>query len=717
MGPLGARGGPLIRRVLSAGLILGTLLVLPEAAQAYIGPGAGIAFVSSFLIVLVTFLLAFLTLLTWPFRWVLRTIRGRRALGKSRVKRVVIVGLDGQDPNITDRLMGEGRLPNFARLAKEGAYCRLSTTLPAESPVAWSSFQTGCNPGKHRVFDFLVPDRKSYLPKLCSADIAPPKRHLNLGRYRIPLGRARIRFERKSQSFWKILGDHGIFSNILRVPISFPAEKFHGLLLSAMSAPDLRGTQGTFSYYTRDPAEQKQFTAGTALLARQEGKAYNAEIAGPENPLDRRSEEMRLAFRVEPARNGGPPTLVVGGRSYPLPLRRFTPWIPLEFRAGLGMKIHGICQFYLLEHSPRLKLYMSPINIDPEKPALPVSHPVTYSMYLAKTQGPFSTLGVAEDTWALNERILDEAGFLEQCYSIHQERERMFFDAIEKTRRGLVTCVFDITDRLQHMFWRYLEDDHPANPGKDTTQHRDAIPELYERMDELVGRIREKVGDDTYLIVMSDHGFNSFQRGVNLNTWLHQNGFLSVRSGPSGAEWFEEVEWAKTQAYAVGLGGIYLNLKGREAKGIVEPGAQAARVKNQIREKLSSLSDPRDGKPAVGHVYDSREAFQGPYVGEGPDLIVGFEPGYRVAWTSATGAVTGEVFEDNRKSWSGDHCMDPPRVPGVFFCNHPVGPKEVGIMDIAPTVLELFGVEAPPYMDGKTLLQDSRLSSLREGRT
>ncbi|MGH9339932.1 MAG: alkaline phosphatase family protein [Acidobacteriota bacterium] len=690
---------------LSAGLCALLHLLFPLGAQAYIGPGAGIAFVSSFFIVLITFFLAFLTLLTWPLRWAWQTLRGRRALHKSRVRKVIIVGLDGQDPELTDRFMAQGLLPNLAKLRDLGCYARLETTLPAESPVAWSSFQTGCNPGRHKVFDFLVPNRKYYLPELCSARIEPPSRKLRVGKYTIPLGKPRILFERKSQSFWKILGDYGVFSTILRVPISFPPEKFKGLILSAMPAPDLKGTQGTFSYYSSDPAEQGKFTGGVQIPVAANNGTVESYISGPDNPLLNNGGEMRIPFSIARKMGERSPdfALHIGAKSYPLALRRFTPWIPLEFRPGAGMKIRGMCRFYLKESSPDFKLYMTPVNIAPEKPILPISHPVTYAMYLAKTQGNFCTLGLAEDTWALNERVLDEAAFLEQAYSIHDERERMLFDAIEKTRRGAVVCVFDITDRLQHMFWRYLEDDHPANRDKDVQMHRGEIQKLYRKMDDLVGRVMNQVDEDTLLIVMSDHGFKPFKRGVNLNTWLHQNGYLAVKDQPSGAECFADVDWSRTRAYAVGLGGIYLNLKDREAKGIVSPGAEAEALKAEIIGKLRELQDQERNTPAVAEVYDTREVYKGPYVAEAPDLIAGFKPGYRVSWTCATGAVTARVFEDNLKSWSGDHCMNPPDVPGIFFCNRRIDQASVSIMDVAPTVLDLFGVPVPSYCDGRPL--------------
>lgn len=693
------------RRGLGLAIFAFALLILfPAPAEAYIGPGAGIAFVSSFFLLLVSFALALFALLTWPFRWLYQTLRFRHALARSRIRRCIVVGFDGQDPELTDQLLAEGMLPNFRRLREMGSYRRLKTSLPAESPVAWSSFQTGCNPGRHRVFDFLVPNRKNYLPELCSARVEPSSRQLTIGRYRIPLGRPRILFERKSRSFWKVLSDHGIFSTVLRVPISFPPERFNGLLLSAMSVPDLRGTQGTFTYFTSDPEEAKRVTGGMVIPVRLDNGSAKAVLTGPENLLRTSGEMLSIPLEVEIPGNGSSAVLRLGDQRYPLPLGDYTPWINLDFRAGLGTRVRGIARFLLRQTEPHLRLYVTPINIAPAKPVLPISHPWSYALYLARTQGDFATLGLAEDTWALNERVINEEEFLKQAYLIHAERETMFFDSLEKTRQGLLVCVFDLTDRLQHMFFRYLDRDHPSNRDKDTELHRDAIREMYLRMDDLVGRVLEQVDDGTVLIVMSDHGFKSFRRGVNLNSWLRQQGYLVLKDGAECSDWFAGVDWNRTRAYAVGLGGIYLNMKGREANGIVEPGEQAQTVKAEIGRQLQALADPLDGTAAVSRVYDTREAYSGPYKSEGPDLVVGFKPGFRVSWSSATGGITAEVFEDNTKSWSGDHCMNPADVPGVFFVNRKLEAPEVDIMDVGPTILDLFGVPVPEYCDGRPLI-------------
>jgi predicted AlkP superfamily phosphohydrolase/phosphomutase len=690
--------------LLISGLCIGFIL-WPDPVEAYVGPGAGFAFVFSFFILLVSFLLAFVTLLTWPFRWILATLRGRRALRKSRYKKVVIVGLDGQDPLLTERFMEEGMLPNFSRLKKLGSYNRLQTTFPSESPVAWSSFQTGSNPGRHRIFDFFVPNRKNYLPELASAEIGPPLRKISFGKYAIPLGKPRLMLKRKSQAFWKVLSDYGIFSTILRVPITFPPEKFKGLLLASMSVPDLCGTQGTFSYYTSDPEEQARFTGGVQIPIEVKNGKAESYIAGPPNPLLKESKELRIHFEVSMSREEDSIRIKIGKDAFELKKGEYSPWKRISFKAGLGIKIRGICRFYLKEVSPFLKLYLSPLNIDPEKPGLPISHPFTYSIYLAKTQGDYCTLGLSEDTWALNERVLDEDAFLKQTLLIHEEREKMFFDALEKTERGALVCVFDITDRMQHMFWRYMEEDHPANEGKDIEQHKNAMQDLYRRADDLVGRVIEKVDDETLLIVMSDHGFKSFQRGVNLNTWLYQKGLLKFVDQPSEAEWFQGVDWENTKAFAMGLGGIYLNVEGREAKGCVKP-EEMDQVKSEIIHGLESLIDPKREIKPVTKVYDLRKVYTGPYVDEAPDLLAGFRPGHRVSWASAQGATTPEVFEDNTKSWSGDHCVNPPDVPGILFSNQVLNGKQPSIIDIAPTVLDVFGVPIPPFIDGKSLIQE-----------
>ncbi len=688
-------------------LTLGVVLLLwfgaPDAS-AYIGPGAGFAFLTSFFLLFSSLMISCFLLLTWPLRALVRWLRRRKAYARGSVRRVVILGLDGLDPTLCEQFMADGELPHLTRLRAQGSFARLRTTSPSISPVAWSSFSTGVNPGRHGIYDFLSRDPRTYLPRLSSTDIGQASRRLTLGRYAIPLGKPRCKLLRKSQPFWKVLGDHGIFSTILRVPITFPPERFHGVLLSGMCVPDLKGTQGTFTFYTSHPDGPNAHTGGNRIPVTVDGTRIQSYIPGPINSLSARGEELRLAFNLTLDRDAEGAELEVSGRRFRLRQGEYSEWIPLRFKAAPGVRVHGIARFYLKQVAPHVALYLSPVNIDPEKPALPLSHPPVYSIYLAKLLGKFATLGLAEDTWALNERVLDEEAFLTQCELTHAERERMFFQALATTRRGLCVCVFDMPDRVQHMFFRYLNGPPPGAPSADSQKYRHVIRDLYRRMDVLVGRALAALDEETVLIVMSDHGFTSFRRGVNLNTWLNRNGYLALKDGAHGSEWLQGVDWAGTRAYAMGLGGLYINLKGREARGIVTRGPEYETLKQELVRRLSGLQDDETGEVAIREVFDSAALYTGPYRDEAPDLIVGYAEGYRASWESVVGKVGGRAFEENRKSWGGDHCVDPRLVPGVLFCNRAIQGENPSIMDLAPTVLALFGVDGPSYLDGKPLL-------------
>jgi predicted AlkP superfamily phosphohydrolase/phosphomutase len=337
---------------------------------------------------------------------------------------------------------------------------------------------------------------------------------------------------------------------------------------------------------------------------------------------------------------------------------------------------------------------------------MPISHPTVYSSYLARQQGVFATLGLAEDTWSLSEGLMDEDAFLRQAYDIHAERESMFFDAINKVRSGMVVCVFDGPDRIQHMFWRFLEDDHPALRGR-ANSHARTIQDMYLRMDELVGRTMKEIGEDTTLLVMSDHGFTSFQRGVDLNAWLRDQEYLHLIDGARSSNrlYLKDVDWSRTQAYAIGLAGIFINEKGREAQGIVKAGEAKQQLVEELAARLTGIRDPQSDKIAV-HAAMPREAvYRGAYTEAAPDLLVGYNHGYRISWDAAVGKTSPEVFSDNKKAWSGDHCIHPDLVPGVLFANIALNAnKPARIVDVAPTTLELLGVDKPDYMDGQSLL-------------
>jgi len=607
------------------------------------------------------------------------------------------------EPTLVEKYLEEGKLPNLSKLKTSGTYKRLGTTIPAISPVAWSSFMTGCHPAKHNIFDFLSRNPSTYLPDLSSAQISNPKKFLSLGKYKIPLSKPVIKGLRKSIPFWKTLGQNGIFSTILRIPITFPPEKFYGHLISGMCAPDLKGSQGTFSFYSSEKTDVDE--GGMVIPVDVKNGQIETYISGPQNSLHKNEEEIHLPMKILINKSNDSVAIKTSGKTFHLKKNELSDWIKITFKPGLGMKIRAICRFYVSEISPKFKMYMTPLNIDPEKPSLPISHPFIYSVYLAKLLGPYNTLGEADDTWALNEGVIDEDTFLKLCYDNHKESEDMLFNAMKKTRRGVIACWFQVTDSIQHMFFRYLDKKHPALKHARSEKSEKVIEDLYTKMDDLVGRVIEKLNKNSCLIVMSDHGFKQFKRGVNINSWLYKNGFLSLKKGKNtSGEWFKDVDWERTKAYGLGLGGIYINVKGREEKGIVDPGREYTALKSELKTKLESLRDEKENQNAIRTIYDRDKIPSGPYKDNCPDLIVGYHNGYRVSWDSVTGKVDSHTFQDNIKAWSGDHCIDPEIVPGVLFCNRKIGQKKASIVDIAPTVLKLFGIKPPAHMDGTSLL-------------
>ncbi|MFN2433044.1 MAG: alkaline phosphatase family protein [Gemmatimonadota bacterium] len=613
------------------------------------------------------------------------------------LRKVVVVGLDGLEPGIVEPLLVSGELPALARLRAAGGFARVRTTCPAQTPVAWSSFATGTNPGGHGIFDFIRRDPATYLPDLSlnryeQKNRFLPPRAVNL---------------RRGTPVWDLLSAAGIASTVLRCPCTYPPEAPRGgRMLAGMGVPDLRGGLGTSTFYTSEegvPAGENEIVVGVRV----EDRTVATHLVGPRNPRTGADLTFPVTLELDPARrrltvrsDGQPATLEVAEG-------RWSEWLRVKFKAGLLQSVAGMVRFHLVRLEPRLELYASPVNFDPDVPLFPIGSPADYPRELARTLGTFYTTGMVEDHGGLSNGRFDEAAYLDQCAQVLREREGMLLHELDRLDAGLLFCLFDTPDRLQHMFWRFREPDHPANRGETPAGLERVIEDHYRECDAIVGRVLERAGPDTLVIVLSDHGFGSFQRGVHLNAWLRENGFLHLRPGvapgPEAEDFLRGVDWDRTRAYALGLGSIYLNLQGREAQGRVAPEA-AESVKQAIAGGLSGLPDPARGRLAVHGVAAREQVYAGPYAAESPDLVVSFAAGYRASWGTALGGVAGEVFEDNVKKWGGDHIVDPRLAPGVLFMNRPFRTEAASLVDLAPTILAAFGVPSGPAMEGTSLL-------------
>ncbi|MGE5340087.1 MAG: alkaline phosphatase family protein [Candidatus Omnitrophota bacterium] len=706
--------------------LLTALLGLALPALGYVGPGAGFAFAGSFFFIFAAFFLAIFNFLTFPVRALIKFLKRLKTLKNAKYKRVIIIGFDGMDYRLLSRFMKEGKkFPHFQKLADQGTFAPLWSTEPPISPVAWSTFSTGVNPGKHNIFDFLTTDRNTYMPKMAGSDILPPKRNMKLGKYEFPISKPKIELKRKSQSFWKIASEKGIFTSVLRVPFTFPPEKFPGLMVAGLGTPDLRGTQGTFSFFSDQSPDSsnangdhydisegvfgKLEKAASPAPSSAEYTVYKGKIKGPTHPFIKNGPQLETPFTLTVTPDAQAATVKVGKESVKLEKGKLSGWMRLEFKAGI-VKIPGIAQWVLESAEPNrpIRLYLSPIHIDPEKPSMPISHPRIFSVYLSKLLGPYATLGMAEDTWAVSERVLSEDAFIEQVYTYHHEREKAFFDTFKKYKNGLIVQVFEATDRIQHMFWRYFPDSGSRSdkPSREP-QVKEAILHCYQAMDRFLEKLFKVMKKDDLLMIVSDHGFNAFNRGFHLNSWLHREGYLVLNEGKTASgKWYADVDWSKSRAYGQGLNGIFLNLKGREKFGIVEPGPEEHALKDEIKRKCAEVKDSETGRNPIQAAFKREEIYRGPYTVNAPDIVVGYNVGYRVSWESAVNYVNptdAPLCSDNTRMWSGDHAFTRAAVPGIFFSNKKINQTDPTLADISPTVLSALGIKPPAFIDGRDL--------------
>ncbi len=624
-------------------------------------------------------------------------------------RKLIILGIDGLDPDLLAKFMAEGKMPNFARLAEQGSFRRLTTSIPPQSPVAWSNLITGMNAGGHGIFDFIHRDPKTFQLYFSTSRVEGPKHSLHIGSWVIPLGSGSAEQLRRGKAFWEILDEHGVPNYVYRIPANFPPIAAKGKTLSGMGTPDLRGTYGTFTFYTDDPtAAVGAVEGGDVVQVEVKNNRVAANLIGPENTFRKNSPPATQPFTVDVDPLEPVARIGLQDQQFVLKEGEWSGWVPVEFQLMpvIG-NVKGICRFYLKQTHPRFQLYVSPINIDPEDPALPISTPSSYSSDLAKQIGEFHTQGIAEDTKALTADVLDDKEFLEQSHTVLAEHRRAFDVEFPKFHDGLFFFYFSSLDLNAHMMWRLTDPQSPAYDAALAAQFGSSLEEFYQQIDQVLGEVMPKVDDNTTLLVLSDHGFAPYRRSFNLNTWLLNNGYIARKefAGGDTSEPFSDVDWSRTRAYGLGLNGLYLNVRGREREGVVESGAQADSLLREIRQKLLEVRDPKDGTQVITRIDLASEAYQGPYARSGPDALVGYNRGYRAGWKTILGAFPADVLEDNTNAWSGDHCIDFTKVPGVLLSNRKIEAQAPALTDIAPTILSEFGIAKTKDMMGQSVFQ------------
>ena len=513
--------------------------------------------------------------------------------------------------------------------------------------------------------------------------------------------------KRQYPAFWEALSEAGVPTTVVRWPITFPAEDVHGRVLSGLGAPDLRGGLGSYTFYsTREPAKGEEGRE-KVIVVQLRGGVASTFIPGPDVAGLTGSSQSRVPLAIRVHRDAGRVTLTVGGQSKELAVGEWSGFLRLRFKTGALSHVAGTAAFHLTAVTPHLQLYLSPVQVDPSDPAHLICSPSGYAAQLADAIGPFHTLGMPEDTKAVTEGRIDLDAFLHLCDRINGERERMLAHELGRFEDGLLALVADTTDRLQHMFWVTRDPRHPRHDAALAAKYRHVIPDTYRYADRLVGHVLDRADGATRVLVVSDHGFGPYRRSVHLNSWLADRGLLFRRDGPEdpeGGALFRGVLWEQTSAYAFGFGGIYVNLAGREGKGVIGPGVEQRTVCEQIASSLRDLRDPATGERPVRRVYFRDELYHGPLAPEGPDLVVGLKPGYRVSWQTALGGAPQGLFGDNRQLWSGDHIVDPHYVPGALFASFPLRAPSYRQTDVAPTALQAFGLPKSPIMAGRALL-------------
>jgi len=635
------------------------------------------------------------------------------AANPSGLGRMIVLGFDGMDPGIVNRLMAKGELPNMQKLAQQGTFTMMRTSIPPQSPVAWGSFITGADPGVHGIYDFLTRTPETYMPKFSGADTMPAEWVVKLGKYKIPLKSSEILLRREGKAFWDYLEDRDIEATIFKIPSNYPPSESKQRTLAGMGTPGLRDGYGFYTMYTSDEEESmKDISPNYMYYAYiDDNNVMKGEIEGPVNDLvvDEENPRPIVPFKVYVDYKHKTARIDIDGKEILISEGEYSDWVEIDFPLIKGVtSITGMVKFFLLELGEKFRMYISPIHISPLHPAAQISTPESYSKELAEKNGLFHTINLPADTHALSKGSFSMENFIVQAMSVFDESRKLFHYELERylsRKGGFLFFYFSSLDQGQHMFWALKDKDHPFFHPDEGKKFAFMTDELYRKHDRVLGEMLQKIPPGIKIVVMSDHGFAPFHKELNLNTWLFNEGYLKLDVDDLDEEvsLLEYAHWGETKAYAIGLNGLYLNLKGREAEGIVTPG-EKRRLLDELAAKLEQIKDPDTGAQVVTKAFIAEDHFSKDFLDRAPDIIVGCNKGYRVSGSSALGGMNPRIVTPNMDWWSGDHCMNPMHVPATFISNFKINTQVPDITDMAPTILKAFGIENPSAMTGKSLI-------------
>jgi predicted AlkP superfamily phosphohydrolase/phosphomutase len=616
-----------------------------------------------------------------------------------RRQRVLIIGADGADPQIMARLIDEGKLPHLARLCAEGIWGPLRTTFPPVSPVAWMTCLTGVSPATHGIRDFLIKSEGSYLPTIGLFRVSG-------GSDGLPVYHSR----RAAPTLGEILAEAGRTAYILKVPGTFPPPAAQGGTLAGFGMPDLLGTFGVSALYTTDPSGKRAAAPeGEELVHPLEpigSGQWRARVAGPAKTsvsfvVRRDGNRIVLSLEAE----GQRPAAVLGPGDW-------SGWVRQTFSVPGRGPVSGICRFKLLSSGPVLSLYRTAVQCAPDSPLYPLSQPPGFSARLADLVGLYATVGMPSDMDGVRRGVVDLETFLQDAYANWGQQIDMTLRLMAETSWDLLFTHLFTIDNAQHLFWKYQDPHHPGYDASLGAQYRLEIERAYRWLDAQVGRLLADIDRFTNVVVVSDHGGLPVYRLVYLNAWLAVQGYLEPREEVRGGE-AARLDWDRTRAAMYGTGGVWLNVHGREPRGIVSPGAPYEALRHEIAEALLAWRDPETGEPVIAQVLRGEQVYGASARSSGPDLIPALRPGYGLGRGEGLGRVIvgRPLIIPNQSPWSGGH--EGPYLPsdaqGIGILWGPRVPRggtlaDAALRDIAPTVLSLLGVGAPGSVEGHDLL-------------